>query len=119
MASPMNATLRFTAALSGTLAAGLVLAAGASPAASPILASELQEIQPRQTWQVGTHSVGRFSDRTLVLALDIHSEGAELVAFTAKERPFDRVLGSTAPEAVADAGESHSHRESVGWVRSL
>lgn len=45
---------------------------------------------------------GIYSDRTLVLALDVDSEGCSLVFFTAKDRPFSAPLEIGAPRSSSE-----------------
>ena len=57
------------------------------------VAAAASEIAPERV----AGKAGIYSERTLVLALDVHSEGCSLVFFTAKDRPFSAPLEAAGP----------------------
>jgi hypothetical protein len=71
-----------------------------------------REIGPNTLAGGSSEPSGIYSDRTLVLALDIQSAGASLLFFTAKDRPFIAPLAIPEPAA---AGEQASQLEVVLW----
>ncbi len=73
----------------GARRAGL-LAAVAVLMAPPARAEEIPPLQTMGPGGPAAPSAGRYSDRTLILALEVDREQARLVSFTTKDRPYVR-----------------------------
>src|SRR5207249_10630811 len=80
----------------------LALVAGHSAAA--------QEIAPASVVNTGPVEIGRFSDRTVSVALSIDRDRAEVIAFTVKDLAFERAPDVAAPAAY-DAGGGNAQIE--------
>ena len=65
--------------------------------------AEASEIAPVQVVRSGVGSLERYSQRTLAVGILVDRDNAELVAFTVKERPFDRTRGLAEPRASSGA----------------
>src|SRR5262245_20086470 len=55
------------------------------------------EIAPASINASGPAPIGRYSAGTISVAVSIDRDGAELIAYTKKDRPFERALDSPAP----------------------
>jgi len=73
-------------------------------ASSRTPAEELQPLRLEGPADSAASVSGRFSERTLSLALEIDRDSARLIAFTLKDRPFVRPLTQAEPR-VLDTGE--------------
>src|SRR5262249_13292010 len=55
------------------------------------------EIAPQRLVAGAATAIGRYSDRTIVAAVEVDRDGAALIAYTRKDRPFERALAEEAP----------------------
>lgn len=62
-----------------------------------IAAARAAEIAPARLAEGTARPIGHYSDGTISIAVSIDRDGAELIAFTRKERPFERALEDAPP----------------------
>lgn len=79
-----------------------------STLATCLSAAEIEPAQKR-TMTLG-ESVGSYSSRTLVAAVEVDRDGMRLLSYTVKDRPFERLMGERDPQAYR---EGHSVQAEV------
>ncbi|MBT8208355.1 MAG: M64 family metallopeptidase, partial [Acidimicrobiia bacterium] len=61
------------------------------------------DVAPTRVDRHGSEAIGTWSDRTLQVAIEVDRDGARVVAYTLKDRPYRRTLEPRSPESYRDA----------------
>ena len=86
--------------------AALMLAAAGAVAAPCASASEIVPLALEPAPDPGSPAAGRFSGRTLKVAVEVDRDGGRVAAFSLEDRPYVRPLTTADPEPSGGAGKA-------------